>query len=192
MPFCEKCGKEIKDGDRFCTRCGAEVKSLPMTSVNEKPTDIKSDKKSKKKLVVIISAASAVAVVLAVCAIVLLPKMFGNNNAEQAVKATTQQVYNGKFRQQQNLQLLNRLQIFQQRQSLLRLSLQQPSRPSPKHRKMTAKVIRTVTADAILTAFQLKSPRIIHMRLMVIRLLFMNRIITNYPETGSDGIFIRY
>ena len=48
MPFCEKCGKEIKDGDRFCTRCGAEVKSLPMTSVNEKPTDIKSDKKSKK------------------------------------------------------------------------------------------------------------------------------------------------
>lgn len=35
MPFCEKCGKEIKDGDRFCTRCGAEIKSLPMTSVNE-------------------------------------------------------------------------------------------------------------------------------------------------------------
>lgn len=29
---------------------------------------------------------------LAVCAIVLLPKIFGNNNAEQTVKATTQQV----------------------------------------------------------------------------------------------------
>jgi hypothetical protein len=27
MPFCEKCGKEIKDGDRFCTRCGAQVVS---------------------------------------------------------------------------------------------------------------------------------------------------------------------
>lgn len=96
MPFCEKCGKEIKDGDRFCTRCGAEVKSLPMTSVNEKPTDIKSDKKSKKKLVVIISAASAVAVVLAVCAIVLLPKMFRNNENEQykplqTIEITTQQ-----------------------------------------------------------------------------------------------------
>lgn len=90
--FCEKCGNQIKNGDRFCEHCGAEVKSLPMTSVNEKPTDIKSDKKSKKKLVVIISAASAVAVVLAVCAIVLLPKIFGNNNAEQTVKATTQQV----------------------------------------------------------------------------------------------------
>ena len=90
--FCEKCGNQIKDGDRFCERCGAEVKSLPMTSVNEKTTDIKSDKKSKKKLVVIISVASAVAIVLAVCAIVLLPKIFGNNNAEQTVKATTQQV----------------------------------------------------------------------------------------------------
>ncbi len=90
--FCEKCGNQIKNGDRFCEHCGAEIKPLPMTSVNEKPTDIKSDKKSKKKLVVIISAASAVAVVLAVCAIVLLPKIFGNNNAEQAVKATTQQV----------------------------------------------------------------------------------------------------
>ena len=90
--FCEKCGNQIKNGDRFCEHCGSEIKPLPMTSVKEKPTDIKSDIKSKKKLVAIISAASAVAVVLAVCAIVLLPKMFGNNNAEQAVKATTQQV----------------------------------------------------------------------------------------------------
>ena len=95
MPFCEKCGKEIKDGDRFCTRCGAEVKFLPMTSVNEKPTDIKSDKKSKKKLVVIISVASAVAVVLAVCAIVFVPKIFGNNENEQykplqTIEITTQ------------------------------------------------------------------------------------------------------
>lgn len=71
--FCEKCGNQIKNGDRFCEHCGAEVKSLPMTSVNEKPTDIKSDKKSKKKLVVIISVVSAIAIVLAVCAIVLLP-----------------------------------------------------------------------------------------------------------------------
>ena len=96
MPFCEKCGKEIKDGDRFCTRCGAEVKSLPMTSVNEKPTDIKSDKKSKKKLVVIISVASTVAVVLAVCVIVFVPKMFRNNENEQykplqTIEITTQQ-----------------------------------------------------------------------------------------------------
>ena len=96
MPFCEKCGKEIKYGDRFCTRCGAEVKFLPMTSVNEKPTDIKSDKKSKKKLVVIISVASAVAVVLAVCAIVFVPKMFRNNENEQykplqTIEITTQQ-----------------------------------------------------------------------------------------------------
>ena len=96
MPFCEKCGKEIKDGDRFCIRCGAEVKSLPMTSVNEKATDIKSDKKSKKKLVVIISVASAVAVVLAVCAIVFVPKMFRNNENEQykplqTIEITTQQ-----------------------------------------------------------------------------------------------------
>jgi hypothetical protein len=69
---------------------------LPMTSVNEKPTDIKSDKKSKKKLVVIISAASAVAVVLAVCAIVFVPKMFRNNENEQykplqTIEITTQQ-----------------------------------------------------------------------------------------------------
>ena len=90
--FCEKCGNQIKNGDRFCEHCGAEIKPLPMTSVNEKSTDIKSDKKSRKKLVAIISAASAVAVVLAVCAIVFVPKMFGNNNAEQAVKAITQQV----------------------------------------------------------------------------------------------------
>ena len=46
--FCEKCGNQIKNGDRFCEHCGAEIKPLPMTSVNEKPTDIKSDKKSKK------------------------------------------------------------------------------------------------------------------------------------------------
>ena len=90
--FCEKCGNQIKNSDRFCEHCGAEIKPLPMTSVNEKPTDIKLDKKSKKKLVVIISVVSAIAIVLAVCAIVLLPKIFGNNNVEQAVKATTQQV----------------------------------------------------------------------------------------------------
>lgn len=24
--FCEKCGKEIKDGDKFCPYCGAENK----------------------------------------------------------------------------------------------------------------------------------------------------------------------
>ena len=94
-----------------------------------------------------------------------------------------------KFRQQQNLQLLNRLQIFQQRQSLLRLSLQQPSRPSPKHRKMMAIVTQTVAEDAILTAFQLKFPRIIHMRLMVIRLLFMNRIITNILKQARTDFY---
>ena len=96
MPFCEKCGKQIKDGDRFCEHCGAEVKSLPMTSANENPTDIKSGKKPKKKLVVIISAASAVVVVLAVCAIVFVPKMFRNNENEQykplqTIEITTQQ-----------------------------------------------------------------------------------------------------
>lgn len=48
--FCEKCGNQIKNGDRFCEHCGAEIKPLPMTSVNEKPTDIKSDKKSKEKI----------------------------------------------------------------------------------------------------------------------------------------------
>ena len=62
--FCEKCGNQIKNSDRFCEHCGAEIKPLPMTSVNEKPTDIKSDKKSKKKLVVIISVVSAIAIVL--------------------------------------------------------------------------------------------------------------------------------
>ena len=46
--FCEKCGNQIKNGDRFCEHCGAEIKPLPMTSVNEKSTDIKLDKKSKK------------------------------------------------------------------------------------------------------------------------------------------------
>ena len=90
--FCEKCGNQIKNSDRFCEHCGAEIKPLPMTSVNEKSTDIKLDKKSKKKLVVIISVVSAIAIVLAVCAIVFVPKIFGNNNAEQTVKATTQQV----------------------------------------------------------------------------------------------------
>ena len=94
--FCEKCGNQIKNSDRFCEHCGAEIKPLPMTSVNEKPTDIKSDKKSKKKLVVIISVASAVAVVLAVCAIVFVPKMFRNNENEQykplqTIEITTQQ-----------------------------------------------------------------------------------------------------
>ncbi len=92
MPFCEKCGKQIKDGDRFCEHCGAEVKSLPMTSTNENPTGIKSVKKSKKKLVAIISVASAVAVVLAVCAIAFVPKIFNSNNVEQTVETTTQQV----------------------------------------------------------------------------------------------------
>ena len=69
---------------------------MPMTSANENPTGIKSDKKSNKKLVVIISAASAVAAVLAVCAIVFVPKMFRNNENEQykplqTIEITTQQ-----------------------------------------------------------------------------------------------------
>lgn len=97
--FCEKCGNQIKNGDRFCEHCGAEIKPLPMTSVNEKPTDIKSDKKSKKKLVVIISVVSAIAIVLAVCAIVLLPSKLLKQPPNRLQR---------KFRQPQSLQLLNR------------------------------------------------------------------------------------
>lgn len=65
----------------------------------------------------------------------------------------------------------------------------QPSRPSLKHRKIMAKVTQMVAEDAILTAFQLKSPRIIHMRLMVIRLLFMNRIITNILKQARTDFY---
>ena len=186
--FCEKCGNQIKNGDRFCEHCGAEVKSLPMTSVNEKPTDIKSDKKSKKKLVVIISAASAVAVVLAVCAIVLLPKIFGNNNAEQTVKATTQQVTTEIPTTAEPTTVEPTTDVPTTAKSTT-IELQQPSRPSPKHRKMMAIVTQTVAEDAILTAFQLKFPRIIHMRLMVIRLLFMNRIITNILKQARTDFY---
>ena len=105
--FCEKCGNQIKNGDRFCEHCGAEIKPLPMTSVNEKPTDIKSDKKSKKKLVVIISVVSAIAIVLAVCAIVLCRKSSAIIMPSKLLKQPPNRLQR-KFRQPQSLQLLNR------------------------------------------------------------------------------------
>ena len=44
--FCEKCGKEIKDGDKFCPYCGAE------NEINkEEPShDIPSSSKSSSQL----------------------------------------------------------------------------------------------------------------------------------------------
>ena len=29
MPFCQSCGKEVKEEDRFCPHCGATVAEVP-------------------------------------------------------------------------------------------------------------------------------------------------------------------
>ena len=186
--FCEKCGNQIKNGDRFCEHCGAEIKPLPMTSVNEKSTDIKLDKKSKKKLVVIISVVSAIAIVLAVCAIVLLPKIFGNNNAEQTVKATTQQVTTEIPTTAEPTTVEPTTDIpTTAKSTTIEPTTAKPTEPetSKDYGESTQKVVE----DAILTAFQLKFPRIIHTRLMVIRLLFMNRIITNILKQARTDFY---
>ena len=178
--FCEKCGNQIKNGDRFCEHCGAEIKPLPMTSVNEKSTDIELDKKSKKKLVVIISVVSAVAVVLAVCAIVLLPSKLLKQPPNRLQR---------KFRQPQNLQLLNRLQIFQQRQKSTTIEPTTAKPTEPETSKDDGEGNSNGDGRCYFNGFQLKSPRIIHMRLMVIRLLFMNRIITNILKQARTDFY---
>lgn len=39
--FCEKCGKEIKDGDKFCPYCGAENKINKEDPSHDIPPDFR-------------------------------------------------------------------------------------------------------------------------------------------------------
>lgn len=47
--FCEKCGKEIKDGDKFCPYCGAENKINKEEPSHDIPPDFSVKGAGKKK-----------------------------------------------------------------------------------------------------------------------------------------------
>lgn len=47
--FCEKCGKEIKDGDKFCPYCGAENKINKEDPSHDIPPDFSAKGTGKKK-----------------------------------------------------------------------------------------------------------------------------------------------
>lgn len=47
--FCEKCGKEIKDGDKFCPYCGAENKINKEDPSHDIPPDFSAKGTGKRK-----------------------------------------------------------------------------------------------------------------------------------------------
>ena len=47
--FCEKCGKEIKDGDKFCPYCGAENEINKEEPSHDIPPDFSVKGAGKKK-----------------------------------------------------------------------------------------------------------------------------------------------
>lgn len=65
--FCEKCGTQLQDGEKFCPNCGTPVQSVANLSGGPQSQPVsdgkKSKKKSKKKLFAAIGAVAAVAVV---------------------------------------------------------------------------------------------------------------------------------
>lgn len=56
--FCEKCGKELRDGAKFCSRCGTAVKqeTMPEKQAGSQEPDRKVKKKTQKIVFVIILA----------------------------------------------------------------------------------------------------------------------------------------
>ncbi len=61
--FCQKCGKEIKDGSKFCKYCGNEIKNKGTLSQAQNKPENKDDEQTKK---LIIGALIVVIVILAV------------------------------------------------------------------------------------------------------------------------------
>lgn len=47
--FCEKCGKEIKDGDKFCPYCGAENEINKEEPSHDIPPILASKAQEKRK-----------------------------------------------------------------------------------------------------------------------------------------------
>lgn len=105
MPYCEKCGKQIKDGDSFCTYCGATVKSLPnvddVTKNSVKPTGNKklnmincsqstNNKRSKKRIIIILIVAVIVVALAVVGAIFLATRIFSQEEENRYTNKTVQ------------------------------------------------------------------------------------------------------
>ncbi|WP_306479936.1 zinc ribbon domain-containing protein [Mediterraneibacter sp.] len=61
--FCEKCGKEIKEVDKFCPYCGAENKTDKAESVQTAPSDFKDKGTGKKKKGAVIAIIALVIIV---------------------------------------------------------------------------------------------------------------------------------
>lgn len=61
--FCEKCGKEIKDGDKFCPYCGAENKINKEEPSHDIPPDFSVKGAGKKKKGAVIAIAVLVIIV---------------------------------------------------------------------------------------------------------------------------------
>lgn len=82
--FCEKCGKEIKDGDKFCPYCGAENKINKEEPSHDIPPDfsVKGAGKKKKGAVIAIAAVIIIGIIAAV-------KMFGSSDAKETAKDST-------------------------------------------------------------------------------------------------------
>ena len=61
--FCEKCGKEIKDGDKFCPYCGAENEINKEEPSHDIPPDFSVKGAGKKKKGAVIAIAVLVIIV---------------------------------------------------------------------------------------------------------------------------------
>ena len=49
--FCQKCGKEIKDGSKFCKYCGNEIKNKGTLSQAQNKPENKDDEQTKKLII---------------------------------------------------------------------------------------------------------------------------------------------
>lgn len=100
--FCNRCGKEIKEGTKFCPACGKEVKAVQNKAVQSKSVpemNIELPQK-KSRLPIILISVFAVAAVLGVAAALIVlkpwavkeePQSVANEAPEEEVKETPEE-----------------------------------------------------------------------------------------------------
>ena len=89
--FCEKCGKQLKDTDKFCEGCGAPVpQQAENTTAPVAPAQPKVKKPLPKqaKLGIIIGAAVAAVVIIVVCIFAFVLPMFNKVDISKYVQVT--------------------------------------------------------------------------------------------------------